>query len=97
MKLKQYIAFAALTMPLTASAQSVIDFETDATKGASVSVFDTWENSPFRTNKLNGNIKVIDNPFKVVDEITGMVINQTRCLPFSVHALVVALLALALN
>lgn len=71
MKLKQYIAFAALTMPLTASAQSVIDFETDATKGASVSVFDTWENSPFRTNKLNGNIKVIDNPFKVVDEITG--------------------------
>lgn len=71
MKLKQYIAFAALTMPLAASAQSVIDFETDATKGASVSVFDTWENSPFRTNKLNGNIKVIDNPFKVVDEITG--------------------------
>lgn len=71
MKLKQYIAFAALTMPLVASAQSVIDFETDATKGASVSVFDTWENSPFRTNKLNGNIKVIDNPFKVVDEITG--------------------------
>lgn len=71
MKLKQYIAFAALTMPLAASAQSVIDFETDATKGASVSVFDTWESSPFRTNKLNGNIKVIDNPFKVVDEITG--------------------------
>lgn len=71
MKLKQYIAFAALTMPLAASAQSVIDFETDATKGASVSVFDTWENSPFRTNKLNGNINVIDNPFKVVDEITG--------------------------
>ena len=71
MKLKQYIAFAALTMPLAASAQSVIDFETDATKGASVSVFDTWENSPFRTKKLNGNIKVIDNPFKVVDEITG--------------------------
>lgn len=71
MKLKQYIAFAALTMPLAASAQSVIDFETDATKGASVSVFDTWENSPFRTGKLNGNIKVIDNPFKVVDEITG--------------------------
>lgn len=72
MKIKQYIALAALTMPLAASAQSsVIDFETSATQGASVSVFDTWENSPFRTGKLKGNIKVIDNPFKVVDEITG--------------------------
>lgn len=71
MKIKQYIALAALTMPLAASAQSVIDFETSTTQGASVSVFDTWENSPFRTGKLNGNIKVIDNPFKVVDEITG--------------------------
>lgn len=71
MKIKQYIALAALTMPLAASAQSVIDFETSTTQGASVSVFDTWESSPFRTGKLNGNIKVIDNPFKVVDEITG--------------------------
>lgn len=71
MKIKQYIALAALTMPLAASAQSVIDFETSTTQGASVSVFDTWESSPFRTGKLKGNIKVIDNPFKVVDEITG--------------------------
>lgn len=71
MKIKQYIALAALTMPLVASAQSVIDFETSTTQGASVSVFDTWESSPFRTGKLKGNIKVIDNPFKVVDEITG--------------------------
>ena len=82
MKLKQYIAFAALTMPLAASAQSVIDFETDATKGASVSVFDTWENSPFRTKKLNGNIKVIDNPFKVVDEITGNGNKSNKVLAF---------------
>lgn len=82
MKLKQYIAFAALTMPLAASAQSVIDFETDATKGASVSVFDTWENSPFRTGKLNGNIKVIDNPFKVVDEITGNGNKSSKVLAF---------------
>lgn len=71
MKIKQYIALAALTMPLATSAQSVIDFETSTTQGASVSVFDTWESSPFRTGKLKGNIKVIDNPFKVVDEITG--------------------------
>ena len=71
MKIKQYMALAALTMPLAASAQSVIDFETSTTQGASVSVFDTWESSPFRTGKLKGNIKVIDNPFKVVDEITG--------------------------
>lgn len=70
MKIKHYIALAALTMPLAAGAQSIIDFETTETQGASHSVFDTWENSPFRTNKLKGNVKIVNNPYKVVDEIT---------------------------
>lgn len=61
MNVKNYIALAALTLPLAASAQSVIDFESNSgyTK---VGVFDTWENSPFRTGKLNGNANVIANP-----------------------------------
>ena len=70
MKIKHYIALAALTMPLAASAQSVIDFETSDTQGSSLGVYDTWENSPFRTNALKGNVKVIDNPHKEVDDIT---------------------------
>lgn len=70
MKIKHYIALAALTMPLAAGAQSIIDFETTETQGASHSVFDTWEDSPFRTNKLKGNVKIVNNPYKVVDEIT---------------------------
>lgn len=70
MKIKHYIALAALTMPLAAGAQSIIDFETTETQGASHSVFDTWEASPFRTNKLKGNVKIVNNPYKVVDEIT---------------------------
>ena len=61
MNIKNYVALAALTLPLSVSAQSVIDFESNSgyTK---VSVFDTWENSPFRTGKLTGNVKVIANP-----------------------------------
>lgn len=70
MKIKHYIALAALTMPLAAGAQSIIDFETTETQGASHSVFDTWEDSPFRTNKLKGNVEIVNNPYKVVDEIT---------------------------
>jgi|GEM_PF-880355 len=72
MKIKHYIALAALTMPLATSAQStVIDFETTETQGASLGVFDTWEDSPFRKGKLEGNVKVINNPYKVVDDITN--------------------------
>ena len=70
MKIKHYIALAALTMPLAASAQSVIDFETSDTQGSALGVYDTWENSPFRTGALKGNVKVIDNPHKEVDDIT---------------------------
>ncbi len=72
MKIKHYIALAALTIPLATSAQStVIDFETTETQGASLGVFDTWEDSPFRKGKLEGNVKVINNPYKVVDDITN--------------------------
>lgn len=68
MKVKHYIALAALTMPLAASAQS-IDFETANEGYTKLGVFDTWEKSPFRTGELEGNVKVVANPFKETDDL----------------------------
>lgn len=82
MKVKHYIALAALTLPLAASAQSnVIDFESE-TGYKSVSVFDTWENSPFRTGKLKGNVKVVSNPNKANDEVIGQINPSDKVLAF---------------
>ncbi len=89
MKLKKYIALAALTMPLAATAQTVsIDFETsetaaDTVKGYSaLGVFDTWENSPFRTNALKGNVKIISNPVKEVNDNGTEINNSDHVLAF---------------
>ena len=81
MNVKNYIALAALTLPLAAGAQSVIDFESNEgyTK---VGVFDTWENSPFRTGKLNGNVKVIANPHAEEKPTTGGVNTSAHVLAF---------------
>ena len=82
MKIKQYIALAALTMPLAASAQSnEINFESE-TGYTSVSVFDTWENSPFRTGELTGKVKVVTNPNKAADELAGEVNPSEKALAF---------------
>lgn len=82
MKIKQYIALAALTMPLAASAQSnEINFESE-TGYTSIGVFDTWENSPFRTGKLTGNVKVVTNPNKAADELAGEVNPSEKALAF---------------
>ena len=82
MKIKHYIALTALTLPLAASAQSnVIDFET-TTGYKSVGVFDTWENSPFRTGKLTGNVKVVSNPNKTADDIIGEINSSDHVLAF---------------
>lgn len=67
---------AAMALPLAAAAQS-IDFETSNWK--SLGVYDTWEASPFRTQQLEGNVKVIDNPTRTtVDPITGKVSNESN-------------------
>lgn len=70
MKVKHYIALAALTLPLAANAQS-INFETENEGYTKLGVFDTWENSPFRTGALEGNVKVIANPYKEKDALAG--------------------------
>ncbi len=56
------IAFA----PLYAGAQN-IDFELSDTY-RSIGVYDTWEESPFRTGELKGNVKVVDNFLKEGNE-----------------------------
>lgn len=75
------MALAALALPLTAAAQSVIDFES-GTGYTAVGVFDTWEDSPFRTGELTGNAKVVANPYKVVDDIIGEVNSSDNVLAF---------------
>lgn len=82
MKVKHYIALAALTLPLAANAQSnVINFESQ-TGYKSVGVFDTWENSPFRTGVLTGNVKVVNNPNKANDDIIGQINPSEKVLAF---------------
>lgn len=67
--LKKIFAMLVAVLPLAANAQNIVDinFE-DPTAYKSVSVYDWWEASPFRTGKLQGNCKVITNPFAHEDD-----------------------------
>ena len=65
MKLKNIFVLACMAVPVLAGAQT-ITFETQDYK--SVGVYDTWEESPFRTGALKGNYAVIDNHLKYVDD-----------------------------
>lgn len=61
MKLKDITMFAAFSFSCLAAAQTV-DFDTDDFAG--VGVYDSWVGSPFNTGLLQGNVKVVDNPYK---------------------------------
>lgn len=75
----KYIVFLVLLSLFSSYAKSqlITDFETDA-KIKSISIYDCWEESPFRTGKLKGNFKIVDNPKKGVDEVTGLVHNGSQ-------------------
>lgn len=73
MKMKNIFALAALALPLFASAQTEITFETSDYK--SIGVYDTWEESPFRKGTLKGNYAVIDNHLQYVDDQLGVAPN----------------------
>lgn len=62
MNIKTYLIITAACLPLALRAQT-IDFETSDGYTA-IGVYDTWEASPFRTGKLEGNAAVIPNPFR---------------------------------
>lgn len=50
------------TMAINGFSQDIINFEEQNHKA--VSVYDYWENSPFRTGQLEGQFEIIDNPAK---------------------------------
>lgn len=60
---------------LASSAQTTITFDSEDYK--SISVYDKWEESPFRTGVLTGNAGVTDNPDLSVDEVLGVAPNST--------------------
>lgn len=74
---KHIIAFVAMALPFAAMAQTVkVDFE-DESGYKSLGVYDTWEESPFRTGKLKGNCAVVDNFISPVDDF-GNVVNDSK-------------------
>lgn len=73
----KYFALAALALPINLMAQTTkVDFE-DATGYKSVGVYDTWEESPFRTGELKGNAAVIDNFLPTTND-NGDVVNDSK-------------------
>jgi len=75
--MKKNILFSAALMFLsfTSSAQTTITIDSEDYK--SISVYDTWEESPFRKGVLSGNAAVTENPDVVVDEVLGVAPNST--------------------
>lgn len=75
--MKKNILFSAALMflSLASSAQTTITFDSEDYK--SISVYDKWEESPFRTGVLTGNAAVTDNPDVSVDEVLGTAPNPT--------------------
>lgn len=65
MKLRYILPVVAAALCATSQAQK-ITFDTD--DYASVGVYDTWEDSPFRTGELTGNCAVIPNFLNTSDE-----------------------------
>jgi len=72
--IKKCVGLAALAWPLAVSAQT-IDFESQDYK--KIGVYDTWEMSPFRTGRLQGNVAVVDNHLNAEDELLGTVVNPS--------------------
>ena len=75
MKKNIILSAALMFFGLTASAQTTITFDSEDYK--KISVYDSWEESPFRTGVLAGNAAVADNPDTAVDEVLGSAPNAT--------------------
>lgn len=79
MNVKKYICLAGIIFPIAMQAQNqtICDFETtDSYK--QVGVYDTWADSPFRTGRLKGNAKVVDNHLNGEDAILGYAPNTSK-------------------
>ena len=70
------LSAALMFFGLTAKAQTTITFDTKDYKA--IGVYDQWEESPFRTGKLEGNAGVANNPSTTPDEVLGVAPNTTE-------------------
>lgn len=75
MKKNIILSAALMFFGLTAQAQTKITFDSDDYKA--ISVYDSWEKSPFRTGALQGNAAVASNPDTEVDAVLGTAPNAT--------------------
>lgn len=76
--MNKYILAAAISsLSLGATAEINVDFETPQSYKA-VSIWDNWEESPFRTGVLKGNFAVTSNPDPNTSEITGIIPNDSK-------------------
>lgn len=78
MNAKKYICLAGIMIPMAMQAQNqtICDFET-ADSYKKVSVYDTWADSPFRTGRLKGNAKVVNNHLNDTDITLGYAPNTS--------------------
>lgn len=78
MKKNIILSAALMFVGLTASAQTKISFDTEDYK--KISVYDSWEESPFRaeTPVIDYDAAVIANPDTVTDEVLGVAPNATE-------------------
>lgn len=82
MKKQNILGLALLLAPLAVQAQSSVansnasvQFET--TDYTSIGVYDTWEESPFRTGDLTGNVAVVANPDTATDALLAAAPNPS--------------------
>ena len=75
MKKNIILSAALMFFGLTAQAQTKITFDSDDYKA--ISVYDSWEKSPFRTGALQGNAAVASNPDTEIDAVLGTAPNAT--------------------
>ena len=72
--MKRLLFIASAWIVLAANAQTI---SFDSTDYKAVGVYDTWEESPFRTGKLEGNAQVIKNHLNQVDPVLGSAPDST--------------------
>lgn len=65
-----------MVLPFAAMAQS-ITFDTDEAEYKAIGVYDTWEESPFRTGEMTGRTAVVTNHLNQVDDLLGEAPNAT--------------------
>ena len=75
--MKKSILFSAALMFLGLASSALTTITFDSKDYESVTVYDKWEKSPFRTGALSGNAAVTANPDTKVDEVMGVAPNPT--------------------